>query len=335
MNFNTSWQDKLWRQQVENWLAAESAALGLGSPTDVRLEKSRPWSIVARVELGEEVAYFKASAPTLRHEAAVTAWLANNYPEVVPEVLALRADRGWMLQQSAGEKWRDAVADEALLARWKELLPVYANLQIHAQTHMRQLKVLGIPDRRPSTLPTHVRRWLDILRDKADTEHGLTSAELSRLAAIQPELEDNCHELAQLRPDCSINHGDLHDANVGQANERTLIFDWGDASLSHPFFSLRSTFVSLENRLGWHEDDPRIVDLSQVYLNSWRDSVSETELQRSYDLAGRLWSLGTALNWEAALASFGNAEAEGYAEVLPSLMRELLAAFGQEIDRPI
>ena len=45
-------------------------------------------------------------------------------------------------------------------------------------------------------------------------------------------------ELASTGIGATIQHDDLHDANVLRSGTRTVVFDWGDASLTHPFLSL-------------------------------------------------------------------------------------------------
>ena len=37
----------------------------------------------------------------------------------------------------------------------------------------------------------------------------------------------------------SMDHGDLHSANIPLVNDEIVFFDWGDATGTHPFFSTR------------------------------------------------------------------------------------------------
>lgn len=49
-----------------------------------------------------------------------------------------------------------------------------------------------------------------------------------------------------------LQHDDLHDAQVFVRAGRHLVLDWGDACVSHPFFTLS---VTLEGGLAWGLDD--------------------------------------------------------------------------------
>jgi aminoglycoside phosphotransferase (APT) family kinase protein len=46
----------------------------------------------------------------------------------------------------------------------------------------------------------------------------------------------------------TVQHDDLHDAQIFVRNGRAQVLDWGDACISHPFFTLA---VSLEGVLQW------------------------------------------------------------------------------------
>ena len=50
----------------------------------------------------------------------------------------------------------------------------------------------------------------------------------------------------------TLQHDDLHDGQVFVKDGRHLVMDWGDACISHPFFTLS---VTLEGVLAWGLDD--------------------------------------------------------------------------------
>src|SRR5262249_43945269 len=64
----------------------------------------------------------------------------------------------------------------------------------------------------------------------------------------------------------SVQHDDLHQWNVYRQNDRARVLDWGDASISHPFFSLVVTFRFLEESHGLGPDDPWFRRLRDAYL---------------------------------------------------------------------
>ena len=121
----------------------------------------------------------------------------------------------------------------------------------------------------------------------------------------------------------SIHHGDLHDGNVFRGGPLGFwILDWGDASVAHPFCSLRVALVSAENRFGLTENDPALDGLRQIYLAEWTDLAPLEELGALERLVRPLASLTGALAWQAALSSATEEEAAPYAQAVPALIDE-------------
>ena len=191
---------------------------------------------------------------------------------------------------------------------------------------------LGVPDRRLAVLPEQFRALL------ADEEmvglgqsYGLDAQEQGRLLASQPLSLRLCQRLATYNIPESLDHGDFHDGNVFVSNNGTLtLFDWGDSSVTHPFFSLRTTFVSLENTLGLPQDSPWHARLRDAYLEAWVGVETPERLLEAFILSQRLAPITAALRWAPAIASLDVAErAEAklpseYAHAIPSLLREFL-----------
>jgi hypothetical protein len=80
-----------------------------------------------RVPTADDDLYFKANAPPHRFEAALVEVLTQLLPGQVPELPAVDPDRGWMLMRDGGTRLRELVRSPADLARWEELLPIYAS----------------------------------------------------------------------------------------------------------------------------------------------------------------------------------------------------------------
>jgi hypothetical protein len=68
--------------------------------------------------------------------------------------------------------------------------------------------------------------------------------------------------------------------------------DWGDSSISHPFFSLVVTFRFLEERSGLRPNDPWFARLRDAYLEPWG-----TDLTDEFDLALRVGRFAHAIAW--------------------------------------
>jgi len=331
------WSQPGWLDQVEQWIQAALAQEGLAAVGPIEPVHQRPWSIALRVPTAAADFYFKACAPVLGHEAAVTDALYRWRPDCTPIVLNSDAGRGWLFLADGGQTLRQAFSGKgssgkgasrsALTASsWGEILALYAGLQLDLAGHVDELLKLGAPDRRLALLPLLYRdllaepEWLLI-----DQPDGIKTAEYQRLLDAEPQVTELCHELGAYAIPMSLHHNDLHDANIFFAAGRTLFFDWGDSSIAHPFFSLRTVFVSIEHTFGLEEQDPFFNDLAHAYLQPWTTLDTAANLTAAFDLARRLWALSSAVKYKTLLRQQEAARAE-YAAAVPSLLQEFLEA---------
>jgi hypothetical protein len=70
------------------------------------------------------------------------------------------------------------------------------------------------------------------------------------------------------------------------------VLDWGDSSVSHPFFSLVVTFLFLEERAGLQPHDPWFARLRDAYLEPWGNDQDEL-----FELALRIGRVAHAIAW--------------------------------------
>lgn len=85
----------------------------------------RPWSTVLRVPTVYGLMYFKATAPVLPHEPALTDFLAQLRPDVMPDLLVVDRPRGRMLMRDSGTPLRMFIKAEQSLERWRDIMPLY------------------------------------------------------------------------------------------------------------------------------------------------------------------------------------------------------------------
>lgn len=234
------WTDPQWLGGAHAWIDEQLARLGLRRAGETEQAAVNPWSVVLRVPTGDGQVWFKASAESLRHEAALVGLLAARRPDAVPALLAADPDNGWTLTADAGECLRTVIQRERSLERWFEVLTMYAAVQLDLAGDVERMLALGVPDLRLATLPDRYDR----LMDEIDAEPGLRASS-GRVAELADELA--CYGLPEL-----LQHDDLHDGQVFLQDGRPLLTDWGDACISHPFFTLS---VTLEGVIARGLDD--------------------------------------------------------------------------------
>jgi hypothetical protein len=277
VNRDTGGGDDVDLRVAETWVAASVPIVG-----PVELIQTEPWASVFRAPVDAGFVWFKACAPHQAFEVPLTASLSARWSTTVTDVLARDVDRRWLLMADAGEPLRDLGNPPE---RWLDVLPVYARLQIGESDRAADHLDAGVPDLR---LPRLSERYVELLAADLPLEPGETAA----IAAFGRRFSDLCAELESHGIGATVQHDDLHMNNVYIKGGALRVLDWGDASISHPFFSLFETFRFLteRNRLG--PGDPWFVRLRDAYLEPWGSGHSE-----AFDLALRIAGFAHAIAW--------------------------------------
>jgi len=245
---------------AEDWVRAHVEPVGA-----IETAHERPWATVLRVPLADGIAWFKACSPVQAFEPRLTAGLFARWPDRVAEVLGHDEERAWLLLADAGTPLRVfGNPPEA----WLAALPLYAELQRGEAPHARDHLAHGVPDLRVATWPA---RYDDLV----NCDLPLDSHEIRRLREFAPRFSELCSELAARKVPETIQHDDLHMANVYRDGERLRVLDWGDSSISHPFASLVVTFRFLEEFNKLPPGDPWFFRLRDAYLEPWGHGLTD------------------------------------------------------------
>jgi hypothetical protein len=321
------WEQPGWFERARAWIDAELERHGIAASGPVEQPHSRPWSTVLRVPTKRGDIYFKAVSPADPHEPALIEALARWSPDLVPPLLSVNAERGWLLMRDAGLRLREMIRPTRDMRPWLPLLPRYVELQVGLARRVPDLLALGVPDRRLSVLPTLYEPLLaDVGVLRIGQTPGLTLSQYERLLDLTPRVAELCDRLAGYRIPEALNHGDLTDANVFIGKGSPVFIDWGDACVSHPFYSLRTVLVSAEISLGLEENSPELHPLRDAYLEPWTRYEPRADLLEALDLALRLASINGALTWHRLVSRLEGARREEYAEPVPALLEEFLDA---------
>lgn len=252
----TRWRDPDWLEAAHAWIDDALAGAGLVRTGATEQPHVVPWSTVIRVPTAVGDVWFKANSDSLLHEAALLERIADRRPDAVPGLLASDVGRGWMLTEDAGETLRVVAPREQSLDHWFTALRLYAGVQLDLTSDVDELLELGVPDMRLSVLPDKY----DALMDEIDADARFREA--GRL------VRDLCDEVGSHGIAETLQHDDLHDDQVFVRDGSVLLSDWGDACISHPFFSLS---VTLEGVLAWGLDDVE----GSVDVTPYRDAYLE------------------------------------------------------------
>ncbi|RPJ23568.1 MAG: hypothetical protein EHM33_20515 [Chloroflexi bacterium] len=321
------WQDPDWQKHAQAWIQAEAARQSIRITGEIEQPHMYPWSTVLRVPTNEGMLFFKATAAETVYESALTEKLAGWYSDCMPELVAVDTARGWMLMRDGGEQLRLSIRPTRDLAPWNPVISRYSEVQLGLAEHLIQILSLGIPDHRLAVLPALYSQLLAQEESLLiDQEKGLTSAEWQELKDKTALFEQICSKLAAFGIPESLNHGDFHDGNVLLRDGRITFFDWGDASVTHPFVSLRTFFVSIEIALELEDYSftPEMAALLDRYLEPWQKFASKEALLAAYRLSKPVASIVKALAWHKTISPLEGSLRAEYAHIVPAVLQEFL-----------
>lgn len=290
----------------------------------------RPWSTAFRIPTDTGVAWCKASGEGPAYEgpllAAFDRWGIRG--ALLP--LAIDPERALILTPDGGPTMRetrpDGTGDHDLTA-WERVLRGYARLQRSTEGRVADLVGSGVPDLRPEHLVTVVEGLVadDAIWARADSEdRDAARATRRRLPDLLPAIADLVAGLSEIGVPPTIQHDDLHGGNilVGPAGDR--VFDWGDASVAHPFTTMTTTLNSIEYRTGLDQHGPELRRLRDVYLEAWTDVAPLTPLVAAEGHARILGAISRAASWERSFRGVPAEELEGHGGSTAAWLVELV-----------
>jgi hypothetical protein len=102
--------------------------------------------------------------------------------------------------------------------------------------------------------------------------------DVARWRSATRALEAACHRLEELGPPPTLAHGDLHPWNIVVRDGGHVVFDWTEATITHPFTDLL-TFVVRTPDVGGRRA------MRDAYLSRWADLLPPRDLAEAGDLA--------------------------------------------------
>jgi phosphotransferase family enzyme len=288
-----------WLDDVTRWITRTTGAQGLGPLVDVTPVKERIWGAVLRVETSDRVLFFKAEGPGGRHEAVVLADIAATHPQLVPELLAVDLESGWLLMADHGSPMWDSMDPAAEIEIWEQIYPLYARMQRASAHNVERWIAAGTPDRRVHLVPALVDEVL---------AGGSVPLDRDRRRAIEttlPGLARVCDELAATGFAQAIDHADMHGGNVLVGRAEPRLSDWGDSCITHPFASLFVTYQHAVAKLPAGDRPDVTRRLRDVYLDAWTEDAPADELRDAFAKATWLGQLLRALNFVHQLGGPG------------------------------
>lgn len=325
------WDEPDWLETANTWIKEQLIENQIALTGEITQPHIRPWSTVLNVPTSDGNLYFKASAPSLAYEPRLTEALVRWRPDLMPELLGTDLERDWLLMRDSGQPIRESIRTNGDLSHWDIVLPAYAELQIELSERVGALLSLGVLDRRLESLPTRFERLLEDSESMCFGQpEGLTRPKHEALLELRPKFARMCARLAEYGIPESLHHDDFHDANVFLQNGRYILTDWGEACLSHPFFTMLVCTRSTAYSMKWEFDDSRLNSLRDAYLKSWERFASPSDLLAAYHLAVRIAMVNRPLTWHRVVSNLEGESRAEHAEAVPGWLMEFLDAENED-----
>jgi hypothetical protein len=292
------WEEVGWFDEASAWIRDR---------VDAPVEQRSARSISAFLRAGD--AYFKAVPRIFAAEPAITRGLSRLHPGLVPEVIDVDVDRGWLLTRDFGDEQLAASDPE----RRAEALEAYADLQLAWVGREDELFGLGCPDRTLGPLDEHLGVVLgDVDAMLPGHPEGLSDDQIRALPDLRARLSDAAARVATFDIPATLDHGDLHAENIALRDGRPLIFDWSDACLALPL-------VSVTTMLAWDDIPVRVrKGLRDAYLERLGAPVA------AYDDAMLLGLAHQAVSYHRITEGTAPHSRWEWEQVLPWIVKQLL-----------
>ena len=255
--------------------------------------------MVLSAPTAEGTVFLKAPADSTAFEVDLYGLLTSITPDRVLPPIAVHPTERWLLLPDGGPVLSDQHEGEALLDRLVTVVPQYAQLQIDLQPHVDALLALGVADMRPARMLERFDEAVSGVEPATSDEH----ARLALVAAQRARFGAWCDQLAASPPAPSLDHNDLHGANVFlAADDQARFFDWGDAVVvATPRHALVLRSVA-RWVLGEHHETPPERRLLDAYLEPFTAVASRRELVDALPVACEVGKVARSLVWARAVA---------------------------------
>ncbi|WP_229790177.1 phosphotransferase [Deinococcus humi] len=252
----------------------EQHARETGATPTGPVQQLRNWerSTVLQQPTQRGLLYYKAAPAPLAHEGPLLRWLSERFPGEVTTVVAIDELRGGFLMQDLEAVPLHETGD---VARYEQV--------VHRYGEMQRAFIKDLPDIPRYASAGLAERVDGLLSRLPELPAPLGPQEIERLRALGAQLKSLCDQLAACGIPDTLEHGDFWPTNVALRDEQAVFFDFSDATVTHPFFSLRLFLAEMDSFLP-HQPDAR-ERIVKAYLSAWEGVTTPEMLFRTYQLS--------------------------------------------------
>lgn len=246
-----------------------------------------PWSKVWCIRTTGGDYFVKKVKSPFDIELQLLPTLSSLYRNAIPFVIDINLSEQAIIMADHGTPLRDKLKlsyDSTLVLK---ALDLYTSIQRDFEDKQEVLFEMGLLDWRLNNLPFLFKTFLEE-KKMLLIEDGLTSTELTRLKERLTLFEAQCRRAASFKIADTLEHGDFHDNNILIKQHEPCINDWGDAVVTHPFFSLESFLVSAYRQHQIKNNSLLYEKLRDHYLSKWGDELTVEDQRKAFQAIKRI-----------------------------------------------
>jgi hypothetical protein len=224
--------------------------------------------------------WLKAVGAPNTHEFGITAFLADNCPQYLPPILAMREDwHAWVM-----DEFGSPLHSSSPLRDFEQAVRKLAHLQIELSDKSAELLGVHCSDHRTQTLDFHVDSLIAYLDEAMHLQTSTKVAKLSsaRLETIRTLLHRACATLEELGIPESLMHSDISPGSILNDGKDCVFTDWCEACVGNPFITLEQFCEHVARNGG--QSESWIPTLRKAYRSCWMDLLPEHMIDKALRL---------------------------------------------------
>ena len=304
------------------WTKKQLIALGYKIIDGPIVVRDMLWSKVSLFKTSKGSVYLKQMAAPFVIEPKILQFMHENFSTAITEVIAMNEQQSCFLMKDAGQVLRDIQKQNFQTQLFCNALKTHAKIQNASIPFVESFILMGVNDWRLKKLP-------DLYREFVSREHllevaGLSKYEIEMLQKLHPQVQNLCEQLSAYNIPETIEHNDFHDNNILIQDNCITINDWGDACVSHPFFSLATALNSAKRNHDLQRTDSRYLQAQNAYLEICLDYGTIDELREAFLIAEKLSYFQFALSFSRIESCVSVEEFSLYSGYMSEALRDFL-----------
>jgi Phosphotransferase enzyme family len=270
-----------WVEEAQEWIRESVVDHRVEFNEDVRQFSASGFFALVRFGTIHGPAYWlKATCVPSTHEFEVTRTIARYCPEFLPPLIAARTDWNAWVTEEAGQPLHDVLS----LGAFEQSTHCLAELQITSAAHIGDLLACGCFDQRMPVLRAHLPALTQYLEEAMarQTSTKVLPLDARRLHELGRLIEEASATMEALDIRDTLIHNDMNPGNILFDGLRAVFTDWSEAGVGNPFL----TFQHLQVQdLAADETCTWARQLKQIYLDHWRNLLSESQIEMAFALS--------------------------------------------------